>query len=164
LGSVILPGLLLISHSPFLIGYAKPVPYNPYNLRGKHAEGLVAFAGPGTNILIAIIFGLLIRFGAATLGPALVSAFGVIVVINLMLALFNLIPIPPIDGSKVLASLFGLVSKPLERGYQSFMANFERMGMIPMILIVLVIFNYILYPYFTALLGFLFVLLTGLSI
>src|SRR3989338_9584534 len=51
-GSVLLPGLLLLTHAPILIGYAKPVPYNPYNLRGRYVEGLVAFAGPGTNILL----------------------------------------------------------------------------------------------------------------
>jgi Zn-dependent protease len=66
LGSIIIPGLLLFTQSPFLIGWAKPVPYNPYNLRGKYGEALVAFAGPGTNILIAVIFGLLIRFGGMT--------------------------------------------------------------------------------------------------
>src|SRR3989344_2210136 len=64
IGSIILPGILVISGSPLLIGYAKPVPYNPYNLRHRFGEALVAFAGPGTNILLAVIFGLLIRFGA----------------------------------------------------------------------------------------------------
>src|SRR3990167_9704963 len=61
LGSVILPAVLVITGSPLLIGYAKPVPYNPYNLRNRYGEALVAFAGPGTNILLAVIFGLLIR-------------------------------------------------------------------------------------------------------
>src|SRR3990167_4357513 len=84
IGSIVLPALLLITHSPILIGYAKPVPYNPYNLRGRYAEGLVAFAGPATNILLALIFSLLVRAGAATLGPDLISAFLTIVYVNLL--------------------------------------------------------------------------------
>lgn len=159
IGSILLPGILALT-SPFIIGYAKPVPYNPYNLRGKHAEGLVAFAGPGTNILLALIFGMFLRFGHAQLGPELASAFAVIVLINMVLALFNLIPIPPLDGSKVLSTLLGLISPALERGYDSFRINFERLGVLGGVLIILLIFNYFS-PYFSALLFTLFMLLTG---
>src|SRR3989344_8239452 len=56
LGSIILPGLLLITHAPLLIGYAKPVPYNPYNLSGRYDEALVAGAGPAVNIFLALLF------------------------------------------------------------------------------------------------------------
>src|SRR5262249_19017443 len=104
-GSILLPLLLTLGHSPFLIGHAKPVPYKPYNLAGKYDEGLVAFAGPGTNILIALIFGLAIRFSGAALSPELVSAFAIITFINMLLALFNLIPVPPLDGSKVFSTI-----------------------------------------------------------
>ncbi len=159
-GSIILPGLLLVTQSPLLIGYAKPVPYNPYNLRGKYAEGLVAFAGPGTNILIALFFGLLIRFSSAQLGPDLASAFAIIAYINMLLALFNLIPIPPLDGSKVLSTLLGMISPALERGYDSFRLNFEKLGVLTGTLLILVIFYY-LSPYFSAVLFRLFSLLTG---
>ena len=75
-GSLLLPAILVITHSPILIGYAKPVPYNPYNLRGKYAEGWVAFAGPGTNIILAIIFGLSIRLFGMDLDSTLLTAFG----------------------------------------------------------------------------------------
>lgn len=160
LGSIILPGLLLVTQSPLLIGYAKPVPYNPYNLRGKHAEGLVAFAGPGTNILLAVFFGLLIRFAAPQLGPDLVAAFSIIVYINMLLALFNLMPVPPLDGSKVLSALLGMVSPVLERGYNTFRLNFERLGMLSGTLLILVLF-YFLVPYFSSFLSQLFNLLTG---
>jgi len=167
IGSLLLPGLLLLSqpftHFPFLIGYAKPVPYNPYNLRGKYGEGLVAFAGPGTNILIAVIFGLLIRFSGAQLGPDLINAFALIAYINLLLALFNLIPVPPLDGSKVLSALFGMVSPPLERAYGIFRLNFERLGVFSGTLLILFLFYY-LSPYFSALLLSLLSLLTGASL
>jgi Zn-dependent protease len=167
IGSILLPGLLLFSqqftHFPFLIGYAKPVPYNPYNLRGKYAEGLVAFAGPGTNMLLALIFGLLIRFSGAQLGPDLITAFGTITYINMLLALFNLIPVPPLDGSKVLSTLLGMVSPALERGYDTFRLNFERLGIFSGTLLILIIF-YFLSPYFSAFLFSLFTLLTGSGI
>ncbi len=163
LGSIILPALLLITHAPILIGYAKPVPYNPYNLRGRYGEGLVAFAGPGTNILLALIFGFLIRFSGAQLGPDLISAFAIIVYVNILLALFNLLPIPPLDGSKVLSTLLGMISPSLERGYDTFRLNFERLGIFSGTLLMLMIF-YFLSPYFSVFLFKLFTLLTGASI
>src|SRR3989344_5511262 len=92
LGTITLPAILVMTHSPILIGYAKPVPYNPYNLHGRWDEALVAFAGPGTNILLALIFGLTIRFGGGVLDLALLQAFAMIAYINMLLALFNLIP------------------------------------------------------------------------
>jgi hypothetical protein len=95
-GSVILPFILAITHSPMLIGYAKPVPYNPYNLQSKYGETLVAAAGPGTNILIALIFGLSARFFGAAMSQGMFEAFLVITYINIVLAVFNLIPIPPL--------------------------------------------------------------------
>ncbi|MSR70772.1 site-2 protease family protein [Candidatus Kaiserbacteria bacterium] len=163
IGSLLLPGILLLTHAPILIGYAKPVPYNPYNLRGRHAEGLVAFAGPGTNILLAVIFGLLIRFGASQLGPDLINAFAIIAYINLLLAFFNLIPVPPLDGSKVLSTLFGLISPALERGYDTFRLNFERLGILSGTLLILVLFYY-LSPYFSSALFAILSLLTGLPL
>lgn len=163
LGSIILPGLLLITHAPLLIGYAKPVPYNPYNLKGRYAEGLVAFAGPGTNMLLALIFGLLIRCSSAQLGPDLIAAFGVIVYVNMLLALFNLIPVPPLDGSKVLSALLEMISPKLERAYGTFRLNFERLGILSGTLLILLFF-YFLAPYFSTLLFRLFTLLTGVGI
>ncbi|MDB5225705.1 MAG: peptidase [Candidatus Adlerbacteria bacterium] len=160
IGSILLPALLVITHSPMLIGYAKPVPYNPYNLRGKYAEGWVAFAGPGTNIILALIFGLIIRFFGAQLDATLLTAFGTIAYINMLLALFNLIPIPPLDGSKVLSSLFLAISPSLARGYDAFRLNFERLGVLTGTLLILMIF-YFLSPYFSAGLVHLFDLLTG---
>lgn len=106
-GSIILPFLLFISKAGFIIGWAKPVPYNPYNLRNpKVAEPLVAFAGPLSNLVVALFFGILIRFVpiSSVVTSNLVSIFATVVFINITLAIFNLIPIPPLDGSKILFS------------------------------------------------------------
>jgi len=123
-GSVILPLLLILSNAGFVIGWAKPVPYNPRNLRkGRTGDIIVAISGILANILIAVIFGLLIRFAPA-LGIANMAFYkiaSIIVLTNLVLALFNFIPIPPLDGSKVLFSFF-----PIK--YRNIEMFFERWG------------------------------------
>lgn len=107
-GSFLVPLLLVISKVGIVFGWAKPVPFNPYNLRDqKWGIAMVAAAGPLSNIGIAIVFGILMRL-APTLGFASEQFFFIasaIVLINIILAVFNLIPIPPLDGSKVLFSL-----------------------------------------------------------
>lgn len=119
-GSVILPFLLSIpiffGYPAVIFGWAKPVPYNPNNLRNKRwGPALVGAAGPVTNIILALVFGLALRFalplpaGSPLEGAAVV--FAAIVYINLLLAVFNLVPIPPLDGSKLLFSIFNLPYK-----------------------------------------------------
>lgn len=100
-GTIIIPLLLIISRAGFIFGWAKPVPVNYYNLRyGKMGPILVALAGPLTNFLIVLICGLLVRIlPEGTLFPYL---FTMIAIINAFLMLFNLVPIPPLDGSHVL--------------------------------------------------------------
>jgi Zn-dependent protease len=105
--SVIIPGFLIISGSPILFGAAKPVPYNPYNFSNQRwGEAIVAIAGPLSNIAIALIFALLIRsadvFG---LSASFVELAVSIIALNIFLALFNMVPIPPLDGSKILPRL-----------------------------------------------------------
>ena len=160
-GSVFLPFILWAAQNfsphPILIGYAKPVPYNPNNLPGKYDEALVAGAGPATNFFLALFFGLLIRFGGVAMSPALLDAFAAIVWLNLALAVFNLIPIPPLDGSKVLA---GLLPHRLATGYSHFRANFERLGVFSGTLLILLFF-YFFSPFFSDFLAFLFRLVTG---
>jgi len=118
-GSVILPLLLYLSTAgSFLIGWAKPVPYNPANLRDERkGTFFVAIAGIIANLGIAIIFGLLIRFGPI-LGIPIDSPFykitTIIVMMNLVLALFNIIPIPPLDGSKILFSFLPIKYRYIE--------------------------------------------------
>ncbi|MDQ5958106.1 MAG: hypothetical protein QG665_454 [Patescibacteria group bacterium] len=105
LGSVVIPFITSILGMPF--GWAKPVPFNPYNLSaGKWGPALVAFAGPGSNLLIVAFFTLILRatpfFG---LSAGVLELVSLIVLVNLWLAAFNLIPVPPLDGSKILFAL-----------------------------------------------------------
>jgi len=111
-GTIILP-LFLLFTSGIFIGYAKPVPYNPDNLRDKKYGSLkVAIAGPLSNLFIALVFGLFLRFFAASIlasniiPPIFVSFIALVALINIWLALFNMIPFPPLDGSKVFFDLF----------------------------------------------------------
>ncbi|MDI6603491.1 MAG: site-2 protease family protein [Patescibacteria group bacterium] len=104
IGSILLP-LFLIFTTGKGIGWAKPVPINPYNFRDqKYGSLKVAFAGPASNLLLALFFGLLLRFllSSEFISIGLFSAFSFIVSINILLAVFNLIPIPPLDGSHIL--------------------------------------------------------------
>ncbi len=107
IGSIILPLLLFIAHSPFLFGWAKPVPVNPNNFRDKkYGEIKVSIAGPLSNIGLAILFGLVLRFVPMQfMNEGMVTALGITVYINIWLAIFNLIPIPPLDGSWILFNL-----------------------------------------------------------
>jgi Zn-dependent protease len=119
-GTVILPGVLLLSHSPFLFGYAKPVPVNFRNLNHPRLDMVwVALAGPVTNIILATIVAF--AFHALPLVPAdaakwtadnLQNAF----LINIVLAIFNMMPIPPLDGGRVAVGLLPRVlAYPLAR-------------------------------------------------
>lgn len=100
-GSIILP--LIMIPTGFLFAYAKPVPYNPYNLKDqKWGPVWVAFAGPLSNFLLAFVFGLLFQFLPA--GQISIFLF-IIVYANVLLGVFNLVPIPPLDGSKLLFAL-----------------------------------------------------------
>lgn len=104
-GTIILPLLLVISGSSFIFGWAKPVPINPYNFKDKDKKwGMlkVSLAGPLSNLALAIIFGLAIRF--INLPASLFTFFSIIVYYNFLLAIFNLFPIPPLDGSHILFS------------------------------------------------------------
>ena len=108
-GSVILPFILFAMNSPVLFGWAKPVPYNPAYLKNpKTGAGKIAMAGPLSNLIIAVVFGILFRFlpviGYSVDSPIYLF-FSTIILLNLLLAVFNLVPLPPLDGSKVLFSL-----------------------------------------------------------
>lgn len=104
LGSVILPLFLVLSGSPFLLGWAKPVPFNPNNMTNRRWGGaLVAVAGPITNIIIAILGALVLQF--ITLGAGGVMFITSLVITNIALAVFNMVPIPPLDGHHILFAL-----------------------------------------------------------
>jgi len=104
-GSVIVP--ILTSMAGFTFGWAKPVPYNPYNLKDKRrGEFLIAAAGPVSNLILAFVFGTIIRLTAGLESmSSLIEISTFIVIINIILAVFNLIPLPPLDGSKLLFAI-----------------------------------------------------------
>ncbi len=133
LGSIIVP--VLASFTGYFFGWAKPVPVNPYNFRilREWGEAITAFAGPLSNLVLALIFGLLVRFDAI---PMLSSAFFYVVVINCSLFLLNMIPIPPLDGSKVLAAF---LPYPLSAGYDRLRDVLESNFIISLILILVLV-------------------------
>lgn len=132
-GSIILPIVLVMTGSPVILGWAKPVPYNPNQTRNpKTAGGKIAFAGPLSNFLLAVIFAALFRLGQAYHAPEnLLLMFMLIILMNLALGVFNLVPIPPLDGSKVLFSFL-----PESRGMYNFMAVMEQYGFIVLLLFI----------------------------
>ncbi len=153
-GSIILPALLVLSHAGFIFGWAKPVPYNPNNLRNrKWGTVAVASAGVLANLFLALLFGLVLRFSFGLNVPAgfnfIISA---IVIINLALALFNLVPIPPLDGSKILFEI-------LPKSFYPLVELLERYSLIFLILFIVFFADY-LYP----ILAFLYHLITGLPL
>ncbi|MFA6407928.1 MAG: site-2 protease family protein [Candidatus Paceibacterota bacterium] len=161
MGSIIIPALLVFTGSSILFGWAKPVPYNPYNLRNSRwGEAFVAIAGSATNLLLAIIFGLIVRFGSATLPPAAISIAVGITFINLFLGLFNLIPFPPLDGFTALRSA---LPWHLSSGLSRFEQNVRTAGALSLILF-LIIFSYVFVDPFFNLVLWIFRLITGTSV
>jgi Zn-dependent protease len=155
-GSFLMPvGLLLLSGGRFFFAAAKPVPYNPYNLRDqKYGPAIVGAAGPLSNIAIALVFGIFLRIftstglvpigdavalitnifsGQSLLGSGL-SAIGIIFImviyINILLAFFNLVPIPPLDGSKLLFAVL-----PISEERKIYLEQYGLIFIIPVILL-----------------------------
>ena len=159
-GSFIIPLLLFFSSSPIMLGWAKPVPYNPYNLRNQRwGDALVASAGPLSNLAIALSIGLFVRFGEGFLNPHMINLAVLIVFVNTLLAIFNLIPVPPLDGSKIFLSFL-----PYHLGERvaSIQALVGRFGFVATIAF-LFIFAFFLLPPFFSLVVFVVKLITGFS-
>ncbi|MFH1611723.1 MAG: site-2 protease family protein [bacterium] len=140
-GSFVVPVMVYVfSYGRAIFGWAKPVPYNPYNLHDqKYGSAKVAIAGPASNLLVALVFGLAIRFmpvnnaGLANLA----QLFGFIVLINIILAIFNLVPIPPLDGSKILFTF-------LPKSADNVTKFLERYGMVILLFFIFFAFDFIL--------------------
>lgn len=147
-GSFLVP-LISYQIGGFIFGWAKPVPYNPYNLKNqKWGPAIVALAGPFSNFALAVVFGLCLRF-IPVLPDAAVLAIMLVVYVNLILGFFNLMPIPPLDGSKILAAF-------LPYKYEAWLLSLERWGFI-----LVLFFVFFLFPLLTPILPRLFSLLTG---
>lgn len=162
IGSVLVPAFLFFSGATFLFGWAKPVPYNPYNLRNaKWGEALVAAAGPAVNILLAAIFAVIIR-SADVLGlsASFIELASYIVFINILLAFFNMIPFPPLDGSKILSAVLPLQAR---MSYQNFVMKVESLGIVASFLAIFILITLLWTP-FRELVGAVFTLMTGTRI
>ncbi len=136
-GTVLMPLILLYAFH-FFFGYAKPVPINPNNFRNqRRGLILVSVAGPAANFLMAVILGLIVRFD-----PSLViaPALSFIVMVNIWLGLFNLIPIPPLDGSKL---LFGIVSGSYNRAADFLRRAESGWGIILAIMVAFLVLPYL---------------------
>ncbi len=159
IGSVALPILLLIlaikTGNWIIVGWAKPVPINPYNFKDKKYGNIeVSLAGPASNILLAIFFGLILRFIPKEIfinNQGILIAFSYIISINIWLAIFNLIPIPPLDGSWVLFSF-------LPEKFQNVKIFLKQYGFA--ILMLLIVFGGL--QWFWIVSDFLFHIITGL--
>ena len=155
-GSIILPAFLIISKAGFLFGWAKPVPYNPNNLSNKK-WGSIAVAGAGVlaNFCLALFFGFILRFFTYfSFGLRMSVSFyfiiSLIVMVNLALVIFNLVPIPPLDGSKIIFPL-------LPRYFDGVVRLFEQYSLF-LLIIFIIFFADFLHP----ILAFAYHLITGL--
>ena len=154
-GSILLPAFTYLTGG-FIIGWAKPVPFNPFNLRNqKWGPAIVGAAGPLTNLLIVAIFGIAIQLSGilSFLSISFFQLASLIVFINLQLAILNLVPIPPLDGSRLFSAL-------LPFRWQQIQYTLERYSFI-----FVLIFIFFIWPYlFLPIVSFLFKLITGLNI
>lgn len=134
IGTILIPGVLLLLSAPFLFGWAKPVPVNFANLHNPKKDMFwVALAGPGSNFLMAIIWTILFGiFQSLQLSSSvfLIGMAQVGIVINLVLMLLNLLPIPPLDGGRIAVSIL-----PNPWSYR--LANIERYGMFILIFMIM---------------------------
>lgn len=158
IGSILIPAVLVLTNSSFLFGWAKPVPYNPYNLKNQRwGEAIVGAAGVATNLLLAVVFALIAR---AAIGAGL-NEFGtlaaIVTLVNLSLGIFNLLPIPPLDGYTVLR---GLLPYKMSLAFRQFEDKINAGGIFSLILI-LFLFSYFLAAPFGALIRALFRVLVG---
>ncbi|MCM8826131.1 MAG: site-2 protease family protein [Candidatus Omnitrophica bacterium] len=139
IGTILLPvTLFILSRGSFAFGYAKPVPINPYNFRNPKKDIMwVGLAGPLSNLLITLILSLIIKFN---LPDFLVEAFELGITINLILFIFNIIPLPPLDGSKIVASFLSY-----KNAYRYL--KMELLGIIAIIILIsLDILNWFILP------------------
>lgn len=157
-GSVLIPAVLVLTNSGFLFGWAKPVPYNPYNLRNQRwGEAMVGIAGVAVNLTLAVAFALIARFAFANDLADFASLAAIVSLVNLSLGLFNLIPIPPLDGFTVLR---GILPARQSFALRRFEERLNAGGIFSLIAI-LFLFSYFLSAPFGAFVRALFSVLIG---
>ena len=151
IGTILLPLLLLATRSPVVFGWAKPVPVNFHSLGNPKKDMIwVGLAGPAANILFAILLSFILKFFALTGNLLLTKVLTTAIIINLVLAIFNILPIPPLDGSRV---VMGMLPRELGIRY----AKLEPYGFIIIFgLLYLGLIGSVIWPlvmYFARLLG-----------
>lgn len=157
-GSILVPALLVLSNSGFLFGWAKPVPYNPYNLRNQRwGEAIVGSAGVLTNLFLAVLFAGIVRVAADAGMMEFAMLAAVVVSVNLSLGLFNLLPIPPLDGYTVLR---GILPYRLSMSLRDFEDRINRGGIFSLI-VILFLFSYFLSAPFGTFVSYVFRILVG---
>jgi Zn-dependent protease len=158
IGSILIPAMLVLTHAGVMFGWAKPVPYNPYNLKNQRwGEAIVGVAGVATNLAIAVLFAIITRVAVAQGLTEFANLASLVVLVNLSLGLFNLIPIPPIDGYTVLRGALPYKASQA-------MARFEdrmRAGGIFTLIIVLILLTQFFSAPFYALVEYCYRILVG---
>jgi Zn-dependent protease len=135
IATLALPLLLILAHSPVVFAAAKPVPFNPWAVRGgRWGAAMVGAAGPFTNLLIALFFALCYRL--LPFSPTSALFFGAIIIVNVSLFVFNMIPFPPLDGSRLLYAV-------APEGLRDVMDRIERAGFVVLLLVMLIGYQYI---------------------
>lgn len=130
-----LPLLLILVGSPVVFAAAKPVPFNPWAVRGgRWGAALVALAGPFTNLFLAIFFALFARL--LPFSPVSATFFGALIIVNVGLFVFNMIPFPPLDGSRLLYAV-------APEGVREVMDRIERSGFVVLLAVMLIGYQFI---------------------
>lgn len=156
--TIALPLLLFLSHSPYLFGAAKPVQVNFHRLRyGEFGGAIVGVIGPLTNLVLACVAALIFNASHPALGSNTYEILKIAILLNIGLFLFNSIPWPPLDGSRL---LYAFAPRPL----QELMENIERMGLLSIIILILIVYPLVVGPLSNLFRGLVHLLAPGLQI
>lgn len=159
IGSVLIPAVLVLTNSSFLFGWAKPVPYNPYNLKNQRwGEAIVGIAGVAVNLFIAVLFAAIARFAFGAGMVEFGTLASLVTLVNLSLGIFNLLPIPPLDGFTVLRGILPFKASMKLREIED---RIQAGGILSLVLI-LFLFSYFLSAPFGLLIRSVFRFLVGI--
>lgn len=159
IGSILIPAVLVLTNSSFLFGWAKPVPYNPYNLKNQRwGEAIVGVAGVAVNLFLAVLFAGIARFAFGAGMIEFGTLASLVVLVNLSLGIFNLLPIPPLDGFTVLR---GILPFRVSMKLREIEDRIQAGGIFSLVLI-LFLFSYFLAAPFGMLIRTLFRSLVGI--